>query len=254
TGEPSDVAKQMDTVRARYVEEVILPSLKTEYRVLLCFTFALLSMVARNEETNRMTAYNLAIVWAPNLARSANPMLDVSMCAVGPGAATVGSVVQIMAQMFDKVFSHEIDAILGADADSSVDKARAVLDIVDRMNSGQIDGIQLAPPKLPPRKKQVTPVEKDTESKDIESKDEDEDEDEDEVQIFTDAESESPSSLAVGPVAVTKTHDDDGEDEGKKQSDSEDVAAKSIETSAEPMQVDQESQGQSQGQSNKESS
>ncbi|ORX71671.1 RhoGAP-domain-containing protein, partial [Linderina pennispora] len=68
--EVNEVAKQMDTVRARYVEEVLLPSLTFEYRQLLCFTCALLAVIARNKEINRMSAYNLAVVWSPNLARS----------------------------------------------------------------------------------------------------------------------------------------------------------------------------------------
>ncbi|KAI8324495.1 RhoGAP-domain-containing protein, partial [Martensiomyces pterosporus] len=70
----------MDVVRARYVEEVILPSLTIEYRQLLCFTCALLNVVARNTAVNKMTPYNLAVVWAPNLARSSNPVADVAMC------------------------------------------------------------------------------------------------------------------------------------------------------------------------------
>ncbi|KAJ2232826.1 hypothetical protein IWW45_004664 [Coemansia sp. RSA 485] len=233
-GESSDVAMQMDSVRARYVEEVVLPSLKTEYRMLLCFTFALLSVVARNEAANRMNAYNLAIVWAPNFARSSNPMLDVSMCAVGPGAATVGSVVQIMVQMFDRVFSQELKAVLGSDADACVDKAAAVLEVVDRMNSGQLEGVRVSPPRLPPRKAvspaarptPPLPPRRATESiasmEGVEGSAVGDDEDGEEPQIFADAESESPSSLAVDPVAVAEA-----------KSDAKDVVAESVETRSE---------------------
>ncbi|KAJ2380385.1 hypothetical protein GGI05_006324 [Coemansia sp. RSA 2603] len=221
----TDVAKQMDAVRARYVEEVILPSLKPEYRLLLCFVCALLHMVARNESANRMTAYNLAIVWAPNLARSSNPVLDVTMCGAGPGAATVGSVVQIMVQMFDRVFSQELRLILGncdgyQDA-AGFDQADEVLRIVDRMNRGEYRGVQVAtalsPPKLPPRR--VASPEAATSSPDVRStpplpprrpvaeepkaileddKDEDDDEEDDDgdTQMFADAESNSPSASA----------------------------------------------------------
>ncbi|KAJ1888553.1 hypothetical protein LPJ66_008516 [Kickxella alabastrina] len=153
SSETVEIAKQMDHVRARYVEEVILPSLKPEYRLLLCFTFALLQMVARNEKTNRMTAYNLAIVWAPNLARSSNPVLDVTMCVAGPAAPTVGSVVQIMVQMYDKVFRREIGLILGGQAGQVVDPAMEVIRIVDRMNTGEIIGLKSPSPALPPRVK-----------------------------------------------------------------------------------------------------
>ncbi|KAJ1888717.1 hypothetical protein LPJ66_008426 [Kickxella alabastrina] len=153
SSETVEIAKQMDHVRARYVEEVILPSLKPEYRLLLCFTFALLQMVARNEKTNRMTAYNLAIVWAPNLARSSNPVLDVTMCVAGPAAPTVGSVVQIMVQMYDKVFRREIGLILGGQAGQVVDPAMEVIRIVDRMNTGEIIGLKSPSPALPPKAK-----------------------------------------------------------------------------------------------------
>ncbi|KAJ2565052.1 hypothetical protein IW140_005482 [Coemansia sp. RSA 1813] len=128
------VAEQMDTVRARYVKEEVLGSLSKEYRRILCFTFALLSVVAQRESVNKMTAYNLAIVWAPNLARSADPVEDVAMCASGPGAATVGSVVQIMVQSFGSVFMDEIAEITAAAPDSQQqdDAANRVLDAIDQ--------------------------------------------------------------------------------------------------------------------------
>ncbi|KAJ2056665.1 hypothetical protein GGI17_006077 [Coemansia sp. S146] len=146
----ADVAKQMDSVRARYVEEVILPSLTRECRLLLCFTCALLAIVARNEDANRMTAFNLAIVWAPNLARSANPVADVAMCSAGPQSATVGSVVQIMVACFDSVFAAELAIILGNRATTD-DRVEAVLDVVDRMNEDGWVGFDSTPPALPPR-------------------------------------------------------------------------------------------------------
>ncbi|KAJ2038482.1 hypothetical protein GGI01_001521 [Coemansia sp. RSA 376] len=148
----ADVAKQMDSVRARYVEEVILPSLSRECRLLLCFTCALLAIVARNEESNRMTAFNLAIVWAPNLARSANPVADVAMCSAGPAAATVGSVIQIMVACFDSVFAAELATILGSSNTATDDRVVAVLDVVDRMNEdGWVGFVESTPPALPPR-------------------------------------------------------------------------------------------------------
>ncbi|KAJ2537821.1 hypothetical protein EV175_006608 [Coemansia sp. RSA 1933] len=130
------VAEQMASVRVRYVREEIVGSLSKEYRRLLCCTFALLRAVAQREETNKMTAYNLAVVWAPNLARSEDPVEDVAMCAAGPGAATVGAVVQIMVQSFGAVFEAEVSEIAGAagDADDADDAARRVLDAIDQAN------------------------------------------------------------------------------------------------------------------------
>ncbi|KAJ2642842.1 hypothetical protein GGF44_001459 [Coemansia sp. RSA 1694] len=147
--------QQMDDLRARYVADVVLPQLVRETRLLLCFTAALLACVARNAATTRMTAFNLAVVWAPNLARSASPVADVAMCCAGPGAASVGAVVQIMVSSFDLVFAAaELPAILGAGF-SGGDCVEAVLDVVDRMNQ-EGDGfagleINSSPPPLPPR-------------------------------------------------------------------------------------------------------
>ncbi|KAJ2806114.1 hypothetical protein H4R20_001810 [Coemansia guatemalensis] len=132
-----DVARQMDTVRIRYVKEVILPALGKECRQLLCFVCALLNVVARNESANRMSSYNLAVVFAPNMARSSNPVDDVSMCGAGPEAATVGGVLQIMIQHFDQVFDVEIALALGGPqrVQNVDDVANEVLDVVDLMNS-----------------------------------------------------------------------------------------------------------------------
>ncbi|KAJ2443419.1 hypothetical protein GGF42_006637 [Coemansia sp. RSA 2424] len=156
--------QQMDDLRARYVADVILPQLARETRLLLCFTAALLACVARNAATTRMTAFNLAVVWAPNLARSASPVADVAMCCAGPGAASVGAVVQIMVSSFDSVFAAELPAILGSAGFSGGDGdcVEAVLDVVDRMNQegDGFAGLEISssspsppppPPPLPPR-------------------------------------------------------------------------------------------------------
>ncbi|KAJ2716052.1 hypothetical protein H4R19_000868, partial [Coemansia spiralis] len=128
----AEVAQQMDAVRVRYVREVVLAALSAACRQLLCHVCALLCAVARKEAVNRMPAYNLAIVFAPNMARTRNPIEDVAMCGAGPTAATVGGVLQIMVQHFDQVFSAEIARTLGhTDSD---DPAIAVLDAIDAMN------------------------------------------------------------------------------------------------------------------------
>ncbi|KAJ1884301.1 hypothetical protein LPJ81_007116, partial [Coemansia sp. IMI 209127] len=140
------VAEQMDAVRARYVKEEVLGALSKEYRRILCCTFALLSVVAQREAVNKMTAYNLAVVWAPNLARSEDPVEDVAMCGSGPGAATVGAVVQIMIQSFGSVFEDEVAEIAAAsrvegdsgsqaeeeEEEEGGDAASRVLDAIDQ--------------------------------------------------------------------------------------------------------------------------
>ncbi|KAJ2507784.1 hypothetical protein GGI11_006262 [Coemansia sp. RSA 2049] len=121
-----ELRARMEEMRTRYVREEIVAPLSKATRHALCGTFALLHAVARNETRNRMTAYSLAVVWAPNLARSADPAEDVAMCAAGPAAATVGGVVQIMVQAFGAVFGAEIsDLCAGADGGAE-DESEAV--------------------------------------------------------------------------------------------------------------------------------
>ncbi|KAJ2516506.1 hypothetical protein GGI11_003430 [Coemansia sp. RSA 2049] len=121
-----ELRARMEEMRTRYVREEIVAPLSRATRHALCGTFALLHAVARNEARNRMTAYSLAVVWAPNLARSADPAEDVAMCAAGPAAATVGGAVQIMVQAFGAVFAAEIsDLCAGADGGGE-DESEAV--------------------------------------------------------------------------------------------------------------------------------
>ncbi|KAJ2742369.1 hypothetical protein GGI20_004534 [Coemansia sp. BCRC 34301] len=123
--------------RARHVTTAVLSLLPRDHRLLLCFVCALLADVARNSEANRMTPFNLALVWAPNLARSESPANDVAMCAAGPQASTVGGVVQIMITCFDSVFESEIKTVLGTTGGDCVGQ---VLCAVDRMNLGPLIG------------------------------------------------------------------------------------------------------------------
>ncbi|KAJ2347531.1 hypothetical protein GGF43_004736, partial [Coemansia sp. RSA 2618] len=118
--------------------DVVLPLLGAELRRVLCFVCALLRVVARSPAT-RMTAYSLAVVWAPNMARSKDPVDDVSMCAAGPKAATVGAVVQLMVDQYERVFAREIDGVLGrAHAEAADDVAAEILGAVDLMNQASI--------------------------------------------------------------------------------------------------------------------
>ncbi|KAJ2665725.1 hypothetical protein IW148_001484 [Coemansia sp. RSA 1199] len=117
--------------RVDYVRDTVLENINEEYRRLLCFVCALLCAVAHSSET-RMTAYNLAIVWAPNMLRSNDPVADINMCPAGT-ASTVGAVVQIMVEHFEQVFTREIASVLGPSAQAR-DVVGEILNTVDLMN------------------------------------------------------------------------------------------------------------------------
>ncbi|KAJ1779220.1 hypothetical protein LPJ54_001094 [Coemansia sp. RSA 1824] len=126
-----DVVRAMPSDgRVDYVRDTILEQISDDYRRLLCFVCALLSQVARSSET-RMTAYNLAVVWAPNMLRSNDPVADINMCPAGK-ASTVGAVVQIMVEHFEQVFTREIASVLGPAEPS--DAVNDILNTVDLMN------------------------------------------------------------------------------------------------------------------------
>ncbi|KAI8620327.1 Rho GTPase activation protein, partial [Chytriomyces sp. MP71] len=65
-----------------YLKTILLPILAIPSYILLRALFQLLNQIHANEATTRMHSGNLAIVWAPNLCRSANPVVDLGMCAV----------------------------------------------------------------------------------------------------------------------------------------------------------------------------
>ncbi|KAJ3231438.1 hypothetical protein HDU81_003745 [Chytriomyces hyalinus] len=60
-----------------------------------------------------MHSGNLAIVWAPNFVKSANPMVDLGMCAVGTSGGGVGTLVKICIERWEEVFEAEMDGSLG---------------------------------------------------------------------------------------------------------------------------------------------
>jgi hypothetical protein len=96
-------SKASEKDKIQFVQTRIFTELSIPMLHLLSYVFNVLYQVSLNSNENKMTSYNLAVVWSPNLVRSANPMLDVSLCVVG--GSTVGSIVKLMIDEYHDVFA-----------------------------------------------------------------------------------------------------------------------------------------------------
>ncbi|KAG0367986.1 Rho GTPase activation protein [Gamsiella multidivaricata] len=81
--------------------------------VLMMEVFRLLKMVADRHESNKMTAYNLALVMTPNMVRHDDVMQEIALSSVAAhlqresiveGALTLGTVIKVMIEHYDEVF------------------------------------------------------------------------------------------------------------------------------------------------------
>jgi len=148
----NDLEGEMASVQ--YIREALLPELVPCAYILLsqilrassvfrsCVTYAqqysdLLHDVSLRSDTNRMDAFNLAIVICPNLVKSSNPMRDVMMCTVpvsgtstpsrttstatlaqlqlprplpeGEGKTTLGIVIALCIRRYYEIFDEVVD-------------------------------------------------------------------------------------------------------------------------------------------------
>ncbi|CAG8437320.1 3438_t:CDS:2 [Ambispora gerdemannii] len=78
--------------RIEFIRETIFPLLLPPVVILLHYVCSLLYDISKREKVNRMTAYNLAVMMAPNLVHSGNPLLDVSMCVLSTDSDSGGGV------------------------------------------------------------------------------------------------------------------------------------------------------------------
>ncbi|KAI9097248.1 Rho GTPase activation protein [Phlyctochytrium arcticum] len=93
----------------KYIRDTVFPSVSRATVLLLREILLLLNKVQQNSGTNLMTSNNLVIVWAPNLVRSDNPMVDMNICATGREGA-LGTVLKVGIEKWASVF----DGILPA--------------------------------------------------------------------------------------------------------------------------------------------
>ncbi|CAG8452106.1 8016_t:CDS:2 [Ambispora leptoticha] len=78
--------------RIEFIRETVFPLLLPPVVILLHYVCSLLYEISKHEKVNRMTPYNLAVMMAPNLVHSGNPLLDVSMCVLSTDSDSGGGV------------------------------------------------------------------------------------------------------------------------------------------------------------------
>ncbi|PVV04290.1 hypothetical protein BB560_001215 [Smittium megazygosporum] len=99
---------ETEKLRIEFIKANILDSKPIQVRQLLAHVFGLLYSVSLNSPVNKMTSSNLALVWAPSLYFSDNPLSDVEMYAAGYGTGSLGSVFISLIQNFQTAFYDEI--------------------------------------------------------------------------------------------------------------------------------------------------
>lgn len=115
--ETYDILRQIQQ-KPRHLEKIefirsnIFPLLSYATILLLRYVCGLLVDISKNKDKNLMTSHNLAVMFAPNLVHSGNPILDVSMCTLVDGDLTkfgvdsggVGILMKLAIEHFDLMF------------------------------------------------------------------------------------------------------------------------------------------------------
>ncbi|CAB4431151.1 RhoGAP-domain-containing protein [Rhizophagus irregularis] len=100
--------KQHYLGRIEFIRSSIFPLLSPASIILLQYVCSLLNEISKYKDINLMTAYNLAVMFAPNLVHSGNPMLDVSMCILSRNnensGGGVGILMKLAIEQFDLMF------------------------------------------------------------------------------------------------------------------------------------------------------
>ncbi|KAG0049232.1 hypothetical protein BGZ83_005931 [Gryganskiella cystojenkinii] len=94
-----------------FIRSEVLSQVTHNNMILMMEVFRLLKMVADRHESNKMTAYNLAVVMTPNMVRHQDVMQEIALAGVGnrerdsavTGAVTLGTVVKVMIENYDDI-------------------------------------------------------------------------------------------------------------------------------------------------------
>ncbi|KAF9978277.1 hypothetical protein BGZ73_003084 [Actinomortierella ambigua] len=97
-----------------YLREDVLGALSHNQLVVVMEVFNLLRTVADNQESNKMTAHNLALVMSPNMVRHEDVLQEIALSTVSArvptrdttveGPITVGTIVRALIEFYDDVF------------------------------------------------------------------------------------------------------------------------------------------------------
>ncbi|KAK3829692.1 MAG: Rho GTPase activation protein [Linnemannia gamsii] len=111
---PLQQQKRDDQTRtvAEFIRTEVVTKVTHNNLILMMEVFRLLKLVADRQESNLMTAHNLAIVMTPNMVRHEDVMQEIALSSVShrdkdsavDGALTLGTVVKVMIEHYDEVF------------------------------------------------------------------------------------------------------------------------------------------------------
>ncbi|CAG8545036.1 8158_t:CDS:2 [Acaulospora morrowiae] len=94
--------------RLEFIRSNVFPLLSHATILLLRYVCGLLVDVSKRKSKNLMTPHNLAIMFAPNLVHSSNPLLDVSMCSLtlndNVSGGGVGILMKLAIEHYDLMF------------------------------------------------------------------------------------------------------------------------------------------------------
>jgi hypothetical protein len=100
--------KQHYLGRIEFIRSSLFPLLSPAAIIILQYVCSLLYEISKYKDLNLMTAHNLAVMFAPNLVHSGNPMLDVSMCILSindeNSGGGVGIFMKLAIEHFDLMF------------------------------------------------------------------------------------------------------------------------------------------------------
>ncbi|CAG8748096.1 31555_t:CDS:2, partial [Racocetra persica] len=94
--------------RIEFIRSSVFPLLSPVVILVLRYVCALLVDISKHKNENLMTPHNLAVMFAPNLVHSGNPVLDVSMCVLKVNddinGGGVGILMKLAIEHFDIMF------------------------------------------------------------------------------------------------------------------------------------------------------
>ncbi|KAJ3129508.1 hypothetical protein HK100_008587 [Physocladia obscura] len=137
-----------------YARNALLQILPMNSFILLRCLFHLLRIIHESRETTLMNAGNLAIVWSPNFVKSANPMVDLGMCAVGANGGGIGTLVKLCIEHWDEVFSEPTSVY-----DNTSEENISVFKLQDQNNDASVEDFFHSLPHSLPTPPDIPPIE-----------------------------------------------------------------------------------------------
>ncbi|KAF0447231.1 Rho GTPase activation protein [Gigaspora margarita] len=147
--------------RVEFIRSSVFPLLSPAVVLVLRYVCALLVEISKHKNINLMTPHNLAVMFAPNLVHSGNPLLDVSMCALNVNdninGGGVGILMKLAIEHFDIMFEgYEDLSIRNRIENGSISTSSSIIESPETpsiINTSVFFANPSTPPKYPSVKK-----------------------------------------------------------------------------------------------------